>query len=102
MTTVPAPGGKGRRSVGRPLAVGASPFCLPTALYYTHHAAAAAVVGYTEAALAATFTVVFCGVILFGSSDRCDRAFRLLRWLRNAPEPDSPPANPAPPPSLSA
>jgi len=38
--------------------------------------------------LTAGLTII--GTALFGSADLCDRAFRLLRWMANRPEPPAP------------
>ncbi|MGH3171550.1 MAG: hypothetical protein ACRDN0_37525, partial [Trebonia sp.] len=35
--------------------------------------------------------VITIATALFGSKTTSDRAFRLLRWLANNPEPDAPP-----------
>jgi len=101
MTTVPAPGVRSHRSVARPLAVGAGSIG-PAALFYTGHTTAAAVLGIAEAALVVVLIAVLCYMVFFGTEEQCERSFRLLRWLRNEPEPESPPAKPtAPPPTPS-
>lgn len=38
--------------------------------------------------------MVLLGAVLFGSTETCERAFRLLRWIANRPEP-RPPTTPA-------
>jgi hypothetical protein len=40
--------------------------------------------------LPALLILVIVGIILFGSEARQERAFRLLRWLADKPEPPSP------------
>jgi hypothetical protein len=47
------------------------------------------------ASLIAAITLFF--TILFGSREACERAFRLLRWLGNHPEPPAPPDRPESP-----
>lgn len=42
--------------------------------------------------LAIALTVI--GTALFGSPELSERAFRLLRWIANRPEPPSPPTGP--------
>ena len=46
-----------------------------------------AIVTLTEVASTAVIVLVLLTVILFGSKDTCERAFRLLRWAANRPEP---------------
>jgi hypothetical protein len=46
-----------------------------------------AIVTLTEVAGTAVIVLVLLTVILFGSDDICERAFRLLRWAANRPEP---------------
>lgn len=101
MTTVPAPGSRGRRPVARSVAVGAGSIGSPAALLYTGHTTAAAVLGIAEAALVVVFIAVLCYMVFFGTEEQCERSFRLLRWLRNEPEPESPPETTTPPPASS-
>ena len=73
----------------------------PAALFYTGRTMAAAVPGAAEAALAVVFIVIAapCYMIFFGTEDQREQAFQRLRWLRNEPEPESPPTpTPAAPP----
>jgi hypothetical protein len=46
----------------------------------------------TELAGVAVIVLIFLIAILYGSNNTCERAFRLLRWVANQPEP--PPPNP--------
>ena len=43
----------------------------------------------------AVLALVLVSVILFGGEDRKNRAFRLLRWAKDKPEPPAPPEPPA-------
>lgn len=44
-----------------------------------------------DACVPAALALVLFGVILFGGKDKENRAFRLLRWIRDKPEPPGPP-----------
>ena len=44
-----------------------------------------------DAGFPAVLALFLVSVILFGGEDRPDRAFRLLRWIRDKPEPPGPP-----------
>ena len=46
-----------------------------------------AIVTLTEVAGTTVIVLVLLGVVLFGSKDTCERAFRLMRWAANRPEP---------------
>ena len=50
--------------------------------------------------LAAALAII--GVALFGSQALSERAFRLLRWIANRPEPLAPVSWPAPDPTRGA
>ena len=52
-----------------------------------------------DAGFPALLALVLVSVILFGGEDRKNRAFRLLRWAKDKPEP---PAPPEPPPKTEA
>jgi len=45
------------------------------------------IVTLIEVAGAIVIILVLLTTILYGSKDTCERAFRLLRWIRNQPEP---------------
>ncbi len=57
------------------------------AAYYSHP-----LVGLTIVICEASIVVVIIATALFGSATTSDRAFRLLRWFTNCPEPEAPPA----------
>jgi hypothetical protein len=42
-----------------------------------------------------TVSLVLLAAILLGSSQKCERVFRLLRWIANRPEPPSPAHEPS-------
>lgn len=48
-----------------------------------------------DAGFPAVLALVLVSAILFGGKDRENRAFRLLRWIRDKPEPPGPPEPPA-------
>jgi hypothetical protein len=52
------------------------------------------VLGVVVAAIEAATMLTIIGTALFGSQALSERAFRLLRWLGNRPEPSSPEARP--------
>ncbi|MGW3349843.1 hypothetical protein ACWDA3_41655 [Nonomuraea rubra] len=56
------------------------------ALAWSAHAA----LGVALVVLEALVAVVVVGAALFGSEAISERAFRLLRWLSNRPEPEAP------------
>jgi hypothetical protein len=47
-----------------------------------------------DAGIPALLALVLVSVILFGGEERENRAFRLLRWIRDKPEPPGPPEPP--------
>lgn len=53
------------------------------------------ILGEVIAVLEVAATLTITGTALFGSSALSERAFRLLRWLGNRPEPPSPAPGPA-------
>jgi hypothetical protein len=72
------PTGIGLTSLGAPIGIGvADPLLGVTALVIE---------------LAAALTII--GTALFGSQALSERAFRLLRWIANRPEPPGSPASP--------
>lgn len=77
-------------SVMRPAAVGASALGPPVVLGAFHRGVGMAL-GVIEVT---TFLVITCTAV-YGSAAVSERAFRLLRWIANRPEPPAPP----PPPS---
>jgi hypothetical protein len=36
------------------------------------------------------FVLILFGIVVYGAKEQADRVFRLLRWLRNRPEPPAP------------
>jgi hypothetical protein len=56
-----------------------------------HHPALEMILLVFGAGFPALLIVILVAVILFGSKEKLDRAFRLLRWLRDKPEPVGPP-----------
>lgn len=69
----------------RAAGVGAVGLGVP-ALAWSVHAA----LGVTLVVFEALVAVVVVGAALFGSEVISERAFRLLRWLSNRPEPEAP------------
>jgi hypothetical protein len=56
-----------------------------------HHPALEMILLLFGAGFPALLILILVAVILFGSKEKLDRAFRLLRWLRDKPEPPGPP-----------
>ncbi len=88
-TAAPDPGPESRgllwaRSVG----IGTVSLGAPVGIGIFHLALGAIIVGIE---LAVMLTII--GTALFGSHTLSERAFRLLRWIGNRPEPPSPPAS---------
>jgi hypothetical protein len=71
----------------RALGLGSSALGGIAAAYYSHPLVGQAIVVCETASVMITI-----GTALFGSATTSERAFRLLRWLANRPEPDAPPA----------
>jgi hypothetical protein len=69
----------------RALGLGSSAIGGIATAYYSHPLVGLAIV------ICVASVAVIIGTALFGSSTRSDRAFRLLRWLTNRPEPAAPP-----------
>jgi hypothetical protein len=69
----------------RSLGIGAGAVGAPAAISYLHPAFGWILVGSEVA----TFMIVLAAA-LFGTSTISERAFRLLRWLANRPEPAAP------------
>jgi hypothetical protein len=86
--SVPSPGGPlaGRERGWHLLAVSTGSLAPPVVLGALYPVAGEAFAG---AELAALLTIT--GTALFGSRVLSERAFRLLRWLGNRPEPPQPP-----------
>jgi hypothetical protein len=91
MTAQPAATGRGRRSAARSATLALGSVGSPAALYLVHYPTAAFVVAASEASMAVVYSSVIFFAVLFGSQTVCDRAFRLLRWIRDKPEPAEPP-----------
>jgi hypothetical protein len=86
-----APAGKSkRRSTNRlpwrALGLGSSTIGGTAAAYYSYPLAGLAII-----ICAASVAVITIITALFGSATTSDRAFRLLRWFTNRPEPKAPP-----------
>jgi hypothetical protein len=73
------------RAPRRPFGVGAGAIGVPAVIGYLHPA-----FGVILASSEAVVIVVVFAAALFGSPAISERAFRLLRWLRNRPEPPAP------------
>lgn len=71
--------GIGLTSLGAPIGIGAANHLL----------------GSTALALELTAALTIIGTALFGSQVTSERAFRILRWIANRPEPPAPAARPA-------
>lgn len=72
---------KGFSPVIRAIGLGAGPAAAPLA---------AVLHPVLEAVLLATeliFVLIVFGIVVYGTQEQADRIFRLLRWLRNRPEP---------------
>lgn len=88
----PAPSSKSERSSTarlpswRALGLGSSAIGGIATVYYAYPIAGLAIVS-CQAAIA----LIVIAAALFGSATTSGRAFRLLRWLANSPEPDAPP-----------
>jgi hypothetical protein len=54
------------------------------------HPAAGVVLAAAEAGVPMLIALILLAAILLGSSQTCERAFRLLRWTVNRPEPLAP------------
>lgn len=98
MSGRPAPSAKSARYITirlpwRALGLGSSAIGGIAAAYYLHPLVGLAIV-ICETAVA-TITIA---TALFGSATTSDRAFRLLRWLANRPEPGAPPTETTPAP----
>jgi hypothetical protein len=55
------------------------------AVYYSHP-----LIGLAIIICATAVAMITIATALFGSATTSDRAFRLLRWFTNRPEPDAP------------
>lgn len=70
----------------RALGLGSSAIGGTVAAYYSHP-----LVGLAIVICGTVIAMITLGTALFGSETTSDRAFRLLRWFSNHPEPDAPP-----------
>jgi hypothetical protein len=77
------PAGIGLTSIGAPIGIGVADPLL----------------GVTALAIELAVALAIVGTALFGSQVLSERAFRLLRWIANRPEPPGPAAAPASPPT---
>lgn len=69
----------------RALGLGSSAIGGITAAYYSHPVVGLAIV------ICVASVAVIIATALFGPATTSDRAFRLLRWFANRPEPEAPP-----------
>jgi hypothetical protein len=74
----------------RPIGAAATSIGAPAGLALLHPALGAAAF-LTELAV----SLIILGTALFGAKEYSERAFRLLRWIADRPEPDAPPDNTA-------
>jgi hypothetical protein len=74
----------------RPIGAAATSIGAPAGLWLLHPALGVAVF-LTELAV----SLIILGTALFGAKEYSERAFRLLRWIADRPEPDAPPDNTA-------
>jgi hypothetical protein len=94
----PAPSAKSTRYITirlpwRALGLSSSAIGGIAAAYYLHP-----IVGLAIVICETGVAMVTIATALFGSATTSDRAFRLLRWLTNRPEPGAPPAEIPPAP----
>lgn len=83
-------GHPGRRRRWTPLAVYATYTGINAGLAYHSHGASSTLV-VIAITTPAVLALLLLTTILFGNDHTCDRAFRLLRWIANQPEPPQPP-----------
>src|SRR5215468_6244842 len=85
-----------QRRLGRPirLALGTGAGVGTELMLSYHHQALETISVVCDIGLPALLILVIVGIILFGSEARQERAFRLLRWLADKPEPPSPDIRP--------
>jgi hypothetical protein len=86
-----APSMERERVPWRPVTAGVAALGTPAAIGVLHPVLAE-IVATIELVVALTII----GTALFGSPDLSDRAFRLLRWIGNRPEPPAPEASASP------
>ncbi len=90
--TAPPPGG--RRSVPWPvLGTGAGVLGTESVAGYLHPALGEALAA-TDVLVPLAIALVLLTAILRGSTQTCERVFRLLRWIANRPEPPAPEQSP--------
>jgi hypothetical protein len=73
-----------------PLALGTSASVLSEMVLGYHYRALETISIACDVGLPTLLILVLVGTALFGSDDKQERAFRLLRWIRDKPEPPSP------------
>ena len=56
------------------------------------HPALGAALAAADVIIPAVIAIILLTAILRGSTETCERAFRLLRWIAGRPEPPAPPA----------
>jgi len=90
----PGDGGGPRqeRRLPRPVrfAVGAGAGVLGEVILGYHYQTLQTISMACDVGLPTLLILVLIGTILFGSDDRKERAFRLLRWIADKPEPPGP------------
>jgi|ERR1035438_6467823 hypothetical protein len=69
----------------RAIGLGAGPVVAPFAAV-----ALQPVFGAALLAAELVLVLIVLGIVVYGTQDHADRAFRLLRWLRSRPEPPAP------------
>ena len=88
MAGSPAPSLR-ERMPRRPVGVGAAALGTPFGIGVLHP-----VLGEAFAVIEVVVVLTIIGTALFGSSVLSERAFRLLRWIGNRPEPPEPSVQP--------
>jgi hypothetical protein len=89
MATIPAPE-PGRRPIAGRVCTAAGSLAAEGAAGYWHPALGAALAA-ADVIVPAVFALILLTVILFGSTETCERAFRLLRWIAGRAAPPPPP-----------
>jgi hypothetical protein len=74
-----------RRAPWRPTVVGLTSICAPAGI-----GVADPLLGWIVIAIEVVVVLTIIGTALFGSQTLSERAFRLLRWIANRPEPPGP------------
>jgi len=85
-------GPNNKRTLKRPLGLGAGVIGAPTAVYFVYPT-----VGLILGACELSIFMIVLVTALFGTSTLSERAFRLLRWLADRPEYAAPSTSSDPP-----